>query len=146
MICFLVLLYLTFVYAGADHAIDKMEQQLSVCIGNLEMHAIGMHTKKQAPNHEMICKICFLWYAGADRDTGEQLLSVCMGNLEMAIGMHMDQEEGARPSGSGTQARPSAGVGIEPGAGAGAAATASVEEELLYVYQDGLLIYFIVIW
>ncbi|KAK7101896.1 UBX domain-containing protein 7-like [Littorina saxatilis] len=78
---------------------------------------------------ELVTQFCTV--TGADRDTGEQLLSVCMGNLEMAIGMHMDQEEGARPSGSGTQARPSAGVGIEPGAGAGAAATASVEEELL---------------
>lgn len=69
-------------------------------------------------------------HTGADRSVGRQLLEICNGNLEMAIGMHMDEEEGvgadrALASGSGSQSRLGPVEGLEPGA----AATAAEEGE-----------------
>ena len=69
--------------------------------------------------------------AGADRTIGRQLLEICNGNVEMAIGMHMDHEEGVGAdtsvaSGSGSQARPGPVEGVEPGAAATAAGEGDV--------------------
>ena len=69
-------------------------------------------------------------HTGADRSIGRQLLEICNWNLEMAIGMHMDEEEGvgadrALASGSGFQSRLGPVEGLEPGA----AATAAEEGE-----------------
>lgn len=71
-------------------------------------------------------------HTGADRSIGQQLLEICNGNLEMAIGMHMDQEEGVGAdrdlaSGSGSQTRRGPVQGLEPGA---AATTVGVGEDV----------------